>query len=39
MDQCEYYKLPSFYKKVKCLLISWDEASDDIRTGEEVCIF
>lgn len=36
MDQCNYYKTPSFYKNVKCLLISWDKACDDLHTDEEV---
>ena len=36
MDKTSYYKDSSFYKKVKCLLISWDKDCDDIHTGEEV---
>ena len=36
MEKSSYYKDPSFYKKVKCLLISWDKDCDDIHTGEEV---
>ncbi|MCJ1265850.1 Phosphatidylinositol-4-phosphate 5-kinase [Lobaria immixta] len=30
------YKSPSFYKKVKCLLVSWDKECDDLDTEEEV---
>lgn len=36
MDRCDYYKTPSFYKKVKCLLVSWDPACDDLHTEGEV---
>ena len=36
MDQSDYYKTSSFYKQVKCLLISWDQDSDDLHTGDEV---
>ena len=36
METSSYYKDSSFYKKVKCLLISWDKDCDDIHTGEEV---
>lgn len=36
MDQCNYYKMPSFYRKTKCLLISWDDDSDDLHTSDEV---
>ena len=36
MEESSYYKDSSFYKKVKCLLISWDKDCDDIHTGEEV---
>lgn len=39
MDQSSYYKIPSFYKQVKCLLISWDKDSDDLHTGDEVRLF
>ncbi|KAL9120680.1 MAG: hypothetical protein Q9187_002765 [Circinaria calcarea] len=30
------YKNPSLYRKVKVLLISWDEESDDLKTKSEV---
>ena len=30
------YKTSSFYKKVKCLLISWDNDCDDLHTETEV---
>lgn len=30
------YKSPSFYKKVSCLLVSWDKDCDDLDTEEEV---
>ena len=36
MDQSAYYRIPSFYKKVKCLLISWDKTCDDLHTDKEV---
>ena len=36
MDEEAYYKIPSFYKKVKCLLISWDKNCDDLHTDKEV---
>ena len=36
MDESSYYKTPCFYKKVKCLLVSWDKACDDLHTNEEV---
>ena len=36
MDQEAYYKIRSFYKKVKCLLISWDKTCDDLHTDQEV---
>ena len=36
MDQEAYYKASSFYKKVKCLLISWDKDCDDLHTDKEV---
>ena len=36
MDQNAYYRIPSFYRKVKCLLISWDKACDDLHTDQEV---
>ena len=36
MDQSAYYRIPSFYKKVKCLLISWDKTCDDLHTDQEV---
>lgn len=36
MDRCDYYKTASFYKEVKCLLVSWDPACDDLHTEEEV---
>lgn len=32
------YKSPSFYKKVKCLLVSWDKECDDLDTEEEVSL-
>lgn len=31
-----HYKTSSFYKQVKCLLISWAEECDDLNTGPEV---
>lgn len=37
MERAGHYKTSSFYKKVKCLLISWDSDSDDLDTGPEVC--
>lgn len=36
MEQSGYYKSSSFYKHVKCLLISWNEDSDDLNTDDEV---
>lgn len=36
MDQSAYYRIPSFYKNVKCLLISWDKTCDDLHTDQEV---
>lgn len=30
------YKSPSFYKKVSCLLVSWDKECDDLDTETEV---
>ena len=39
MDQSGYYKTSSFYKKVKCLLVSWDKECDDLHTDEEVAFF
>ena len=39
LETSSYYKDSSFYKKVKCLLISWDKDCDDIHTGEEVRFF
>lgn len=33
------YKTSSFYKAVKCLLISWDGDCDDLHTGPEVGFF
>jgi len=36
MDRSDYYKTSSFYKKVKCLLVSWDPACDDLHTEGEV---
>lgn len=36
MDESGRYKTSSFYKKVKCLLISWHEDCDDLKTEEEV---
>ncbi|KAL8821019.1 MAG: hypothetical protein Q9191_007398 [Dirinaria sp. TL-2023a] len=35
MDNSGHYKTPSFYKKVSCLLVSWDKACDDLHTDEE----
>lgn len=34
-----HYKTSSFYKQVKCLLISWAEECDDLNTGPEVGFF
>lgn len=39
MEDAAHYKTSSFYKKVKCLLISWDDECDDLHTGPEVGFF
>lgn len=39
MEKAGHYKTSSFYKKVKCLLISWDDDYDDLNTGPEVGFF
>lgn len=39
MEDAGHYKTSSFYKKVKCLLISWDDDCDDLHTGPEVGFF
>jgi hypothetical protein len=36
MDEDGHYKTSSIYRKVKCLLISWDKERDDLHTEEEV---
>lgn len=36
MNKTGHYMTSSFYKKVKCLLISWDDDCDDLHTGPEV---
>ena len=36
MEEAGQYNKSSFYKKVKCLLISWDDDCDDLHTGPEV---
>lgn len=36
MDEDGHYKTSSFYKKVSCLLVSWDADSDDLHTEQEV---
>lgn len=36
MDEDGHYKTSPFYRKVKCLLISWDKEHDDLHTEEEV---
>ena len=33
-----HYMRSPFYKKVKCLLISWDKEHDDLHTEPEVCL-
>lgn len=35
MDKSQY-KSPSFYRSVKCLLISWGPQDDDLHTAKEV---
>ncbi|KAL8710279.1 MAG: hypothetical protein Q9220_005049 [cf. Caloplaca sp. 1 TL-2023] len=35
MDENSHYKTSSFYKKVKCLMISWDKSCDDLHTEKE----
>lgn len=34
MEQSGHYKTSSFYRRVKCLLVSW--GSDDLHTDREV---
>lgn len=36
MEKAGNHMTSSFYKKVKCLLISWDDNCDDLHTGPEV---
>ncbi|MCJ1423613.1 Phosphatidylinositol-4-phosphate 5-kinase [Sticta canariensis] len=36
VQKAGHYKTSSFYKEVKCLLISWDDDCDDLHTGPEV---
>lgn len=38
MDQDGHYKTSPFYRKVKCLLISWHKDCDDLDTEEEVSL-
>lgn len=39
IEKAGHYKTSSFYKQVKCLLISWAEECDDLNTGPEVGFF
>ena len=39
VEKAGHYKTSSFYKEVKCLLISWDDDCDDLHTGPEVGFF
>ena len=38
MEKEEGYNVSSFYDKVAVLLISWDEAHDDLKTKDEVVL-
>ncbi|KAL8950186.1 MAG: hypothetical protein Q9222_003764 [Ikaeria aurantiellina] len=38
MDENSHYKMSSFYKKVKCLMISWDKSCDDLHTEKETLL-